>query len=467
MPRDAAAPGERVFALIAAEMGAAVAPGARMTPLAGGAVLRHFRLDFEVMSGAHAEPRSWVLRADGASKLGLGLPRAQEFAVLRVLHGAGLKVPRPIFMCCDKSVLGAPFFVTEFVAGAASGAAIVAEGANESLAAALGRELARLHVLDLAGTLRFLGHPPRDAACARLEELERYLAEDPDPHPVASLALSWLERHKPAPARPVLGHGDFRTGNYLVAGRELRAVLDWDFAQWSDPAEDIAWFCSKLWRCGALAREAGGIAPRPAFYGGYEAVAGAPIDPARIHYWEVMAALRWLVIALKQRDRFLKQGERSLDLALTGRRPAECELEILMLTLGSRAPPLPHPRAGVPRDCSHERGRPSTREQSPFRDRPSGEELAALARERDDPLAMRCRAIAARERSFGEAGFASCRAALAARYGAGPDGAGLAALAAALRAGSRDAELLAILWTMTLQKLRESNPEFLAANDLA
>ena len=61
-------------------------------------------------------------------------------------------------------------------------------------------------------------------------------------------------------------------------------------------------------------------------------MSGKPIDPRRVHYWEVMAALRWLVIALKQRDRFTKQGERSLDLALTGRRPAECELEILALT---------------------------------------------------------------------------------------------------------------------------------------
>jgi hypothetical protein len=45
-----------------------------------------------------------------------------------------------------------------------------------------------------------------------------------------------------------------------------------------------------------------------------------------------MAALRWLVIALQQRDRYMKYGERSLDLALTGRRVAECEHEILVLT---------------------------------------------------------------------------------------------------------------------------------------
>ena len=58
--------------------------------------------------------------------------------------------------------------------------------------------------------------------------------------------------------------------------------------------------------------------------------AGASI-PARLRYWEAMAALKWLVIALLQRDRFLRQGERSLDLALTGRRAAECEYELLRL----------------------------------------------------------------------------------------------------------------------------------------
>jgi hypothetical protein len=44
-----------------------------------------------------------------------------------------------------------------------------------------------------------------------------------------------------------------------------------------------------------------------------------------------MAALKWLVVALLQRDRFRRLGERSLDLALTGRRAAQCEHEMLRL----------------------------------------------------------------------------------------------------------------------------------------
>ena len=37
------------------------------------------------------------------------------------------------------------------------------------------------------------------------------------------------------------------------------------------------------------------------------------------------------MIALQQSDRHMIGGERNLDIALTGRRATECELEILML----------------------------------------------------------------------------------------------------------------------------------------
>ncbi len=331
MPRDLAAPDSKLLDWVARKTSAAV-NDAQLTSLLNGAVLRHWRLDLRLRGGRFDGAQSWVLRADGITPLGMGLTRAREFALQRVLFAAGLNVAEPFFMCCDTSVLGAPFFAMRFIEGQSDGAAIVAGGANEALAAALGAELGKLHRLDLANRLRFLPKPPEDAAAARINELTHSLAQDDDPHPVADWALRWLAQHKPEPARPVMTHGDFRTGNYLVADRALAGVLDWDFAGWSDPDEDIAWFCAKAWRFAAIEREAGGIVPRAVFEQAYESVAERRLDPARIRYWEAMAALRWLVIALKQRDRFLKQGERSLDLALTGRRVAECEHEILALT---------------------------------------------------------------------------------------------------------------------------------------
>jgi hypothetical protein len=51
-----------------------------------------------------------------------------------------------------------------------------------------------------------------------------------------------------------------------------------------------------------------------------------------------LASVRWAIIALQQSDRHILCGERDLDLALTGRRATECELEILMLLDPGGAP---------------------------------------------------------------------------------------------------------------------------------
>jgi aminoglycoside phosphotransferase (APT) family kinase protein len=170
----------------------------------------------------------------------------------------------------------------------------------------------------------------------RLALYRRWLDDFDDPHPAAEWGLRWLELEKPAATEIVLLHGDFRTGNYLIDGDRLAAILDWEFASLGDPHEDIGWFCCKSWRFGALDREAGGLVPRATFYRAYEEHSGRSLDPRHLHYWEVMASLRWLILALQQRDRFLRGGERSLALALTGRRPAECEFELLRLIEAGR-----------------------------------------------------------------------------------------------------------------------------------
>lgn len=302
--------------------------------LSGGAVQENWLLVTVIEGGAFAGRQTLVLRTDAATSLSMSRDRATEFAVQRLVHAGGVTVPEPLFLCRDAAVIGKPFFVMRWMPGAADGQRIVAGelgGGRELLAERLAQELATLHKLRPA-RVAGLGVPPADPAGARLGALARFLEGHGEPHPVAEWAVRWLLRHAPAPVAPVLCHGDFRTGNYLADERGFTALLDWDFAGWSDPDEDIGWFCLGYWRFGAYGREAGGLVPRAVFYRAYEAASGRAIDPARVRYWEVMAALRWLVIALEQRDRFLRGGERSLQLLLNGRRPAECELEILMLT---------------------------------------------------------------------------------------------------------------------------------------
>lgn len=338
MPFDAegGAAEARLSGFLCAATGAAAAEIQALYRLPGGAVQENWRLDADLAGGSLAGRQSLVLRTAAATTLGFGLDCAAEFQVLRTVHSSGIVAPEPLFVCGNAGIIGKPFFLMRRLAGDAAPARIVSGelgGARDTLIADLARALAAIHALaPPRADLACLGPAPQDAAAARLAHCAAWLARDGESHPVAEWALRWLARYAPEPVAPVLCHGDFRTGNFLADAAGLTGILDWEFASWSDPDEDLGWFCLGCWRFGAYAREAGGIAPRAAFIAAYEAASGRKVEPQRLRWWEVMAALRWLVIALRQRDRCLRGGAPSLDLALTGRRPAECEFEILKLT---------------------------------------------------------------------------------------------------------------------------------------
>ena len=68
------------------------------------------------------------------------------------------------------------------------------------------------------------------------------------------------------------------------------------------------------------------------FIAPYEAASGRKVGTDDLHYWQVMAHIRWSIIALQQAQRFLTGGESSLELALTGKIVAELEWEVLQPT---------------------------------------------------------------------------------------------------------------------------------------
>jgi len=306
----------------------------RIALLSGGAIQENWAIDAEFEGGQLAGAQRLVLRCDASTGVPSSLGRVEEFAVLQAAFQVGVTVPEALFVCDDPSVLGKPFFVMRRIAGSALGRPITLdpalEAARPALAERLGRELARLQTIRPPRTdLAFL--PPDDGPLALIAQFRAYLDRHPNPRPVLEWALRWAETHLPGRRPTVLCHRDFRTGNYLLEGSRLTAILDWEFAGWGDPDEDIGWFCCKGWRFGRLDREAGGIADRVHFYRGYENESGRQLDRERIRFWEVMANLRWAVIALQQSDRFLLGGTRSLSTAITGRRATECELELLLL----------------------------------------------------------------------------------------------------------------------------------------
>jgi aminoglycoside phosphotransferase (APT) family kinase protein len=334
---DTASPrSERLACFLAAAGGASRVELAALAPLRGGAVQENWGLDARFADGRLTGEQRLVLRTAAPTGVSESLSRLEEYAVLQAAHAAGVTVPEPLFACADPAVFGKPFFVMRRVTGTAAAHRITRDQALypflPGVAERLGQELARIHAIrppraDLAFLRDYAEVGPRQ----QIARFRAYLDHHPNPRPVLEWGLHWLETHLLSPAAPVLCHRDFRTGNYLLDGAEVTAILDWEFAGWGDPHEDIGWFCCKGWRFARLDREAGGIAERAPFYRGYEAASGRHIDPQRVHFWEVLASVRWAVIALQQSDRYMIGGERNLDLALTGRRATECELEILML----------------------------------------------------------------------------------------------------------------------------------------
>jgi aminoglycoside phosphotransferase (APT) family kinase protein len=304
--------------------------------LAGGAIQENWALEVELSEGPQAGRHALVLRTDAPSGVAVSRSRSEEFALIRAAHRAGVAAPEPLWLGTDPEVLGKPFFLMRKVEGVAAGHRLVKEPGfaidRKRLVERLGEELAKIHALTPPQPgLEFLGPPSAHPAPDRIAEYRAHLDALGLARPALEYGLAWAERHAPKPEAITLTHQDYRTGNYLVNETGLAAILDWEFAAWGDPDSDIGWFCARCWRFGAVEREAGGIGARADFIAAYERASGRPVDAGRVRFWEVMAHIRWAVIALQQSERHLSGREPSLELALTGRIPAELELEVLRL----------------------------------------------------------------------------------------------------------------------------------------
>lgn len=315
------------------------ASGARSTGvsllerMSGGAVQQNWALDVHNVGGRFPGAHRWVLRMDAPAAVDESLTRSQEFRVLQVMHEAGVLAPRPLWSCEDTSVAGAAFFVMERLPGVAAGHRVARDALLVPDRARLARELAinlaRIHTVKPHAALDFL-----QTALARdnISHYRAYLDTLSEPYPALEWGLRWCERNAPAAEETTFIHRDYRTGNYLVEGGSLSGVLDWEFAAFGNPLEDVGWLFAKCWRFGQDRFPVGGVAEAADFLRAYEKAAGRAVDAFSLRYWQVMAHLRWAVIALQQRERHRSGVERSLELALTGHLLSDLEQEILALT---------------------------------------------------------------------------------------------------------------------------------------
>ena len=172
---------------------------------------------------------------------------------------------------------------------------------------------------------------PVAPAQTQLEQYREIYDRFDDPHPVFELAFRWIETKLPTAVEPRLVHGDFRNGNLMIDASGVRGVLDWELAHLGDPMEDLGWICVNSWRFGRIDSPVGGFGSREELARGYEAAGGAAVDLERVHFWEVVGALKWGVICSMMLFGFRHGPDRSVERAAIGRRASESEIDLLEL----------------------------------------------------------------------------------------------------------------------------------------
>lgn len=277
--------------------------------------------------------RRLILRRDPTRSVAGNMARDTEFELLRRAADGGVPVPRVLWVSADPEILGAPFFVMEFIEGETIARKILRDEeyapARPAMASQCGEILARLHAVDVRGIEGFVP-PDGNPAVESLERFRMLMDSFGEPHPAFEMGLRWLEQRAPTHSRVTLVHGDFRIGNLIVGPDGVRAVLDWELAHLGDPYEDLGWLCTRAWRFGSPGA-VGGFGRREDLYAAYERASGMAVDEQAARWWEVMGSLKWGVMCIGQSFTHLWGHVRSVELAAIGRRAVENEFDLLQL----------------------------------------------------------------------------------------------------------------------------------------
>lgn len=216
----------------------------------------HGPLRVEKFAGGQSNPtyrlevgqQAYVLRR---KPFGPILPSAhaveREHRLIAALHPVGFPVPRPVALCEDPAVIGAPFYVMELVDGRTFWNGRLPELPREErgpVYRSMIETLAQLHGYDpdaiglsdygAAGNyfdrqVRRWTKQYRAAETERIEEAERL--------------IDYLPRTMPEQTRLSVIHGDYRLDNliYALDAPRVAAVLDWELSTLGDPLADFTY----------------------------------------------------------------------------------------------------------------------------------------------------------------------------------------------------------------------------------
>jgi aminoglycoside phosphotransferase (APT) family kinase protein len=175
---------------------------------------------------------------------------SREHRMIAALEPTAVPVPRPLALCDDETVTGAPFYLMSYVEGrivrTVDDAADLDRDDRARVSRAMTDVLADLHALDpdavgLGGFGRPQGFMER--------QVRRWGTQLDNSRSRDVVGIDELRSRLAASVPPSSGaaivHGDYRLDNLLIAGPtepdalRVRAVLDWEMATIGEPLADL------------------------------------------------------------------------------------------------------------------------------------------------------------------------------------------------------------------------------------
>lgn len=173
----------------------------------------------------------------------------REFRVLKALESAGYtKIPKPILFSNDENILGAPFFLMEFVEGIVLRNKLpvgISFGGQEfrKLSENAVDSLLGLHSLELENSgLIHLGKPQGYVQRQVEGWSDRYFRAKTNELPEMEKVSDWLKTNLPQTENRGFIHNDYKYDNLVLNPEnpaEIKAVLDWEMATVGDPLMDL------------------------------------------------------------------------------------------------------------------------------------------------------------------------------------------------------------------------------------
>ena len=284
--------------------------------LSGGASKEQFTfsLDWRNNKGER-ENLPLMLRMDPRESI-VETHRLREYQVLRAAWGE-VPVPEVLWIDPEGKHLGQPALIAGFLEGTVqppqpgndermSGVGLYF---NPELRSALGDQfvkiLTEIHAIDWRtkglSTFDVPSANSIEAAQTSLGLWERAWYEDTlSAHPVMERAALWLRENIPPVDKPVLVHGDYRSGNFMYdKNLKINAIFDWELAYLGDYHDDLAWASLPIFggpdESGNIL--ASSLMPTETFLRKYEQLSGNPVDHTKLLYYQIFSFYKISVIA--------------------------------------------------------------------------------------------------------------------------------------------------------------------------